>query len=267
MNTHQIDLRLFYSIALQVIKVLGERHQGRLGYISPEQTGRMKRSIDQRSDLYVVGVLLYELLTGELPFKAVTMNDWIHAHMAVFPVPPRTVRPEIPQLLSDLVMKLLSKSVEYRYQSFFGLLDDLSNAQRNGRTQERSIPFMLGELDTRGRFRFPEKLYSREQQLQKLVQAYDRSCLGTKQLWFIGGHAGSGKSKLVYAVRSHVMQTKGHFIIGKCDLLQQIKPYSFLIAAIRDLIRQIVAGGEERLAKWRKKLLWALGQVAASSSK
>jgi|GEM_PF-5068256 Predicted ATPase len=119
---------------------------------------------------------------------------------------------------------------------------------------------MLGELDTRGRFRFPEKLYSREQQLQKLVQAYDRSCLGTKQLWFIGGHAGSGKSKLVYAVRSHVMQTKGHFIIGKCDLLQQIKPYSFLIAAIRDLIRQIVAGGEERLAKWRKKLLWALGQ-------
>ena len=140
MNTHQIDLRLFYSIALQVIKVLGERHQGRLGYISPEQTGRMKRPIDQRSDLYVVGVLLYELLTGELPFKAVTMNDWIHAHMAVIPVPPRTVRPGIPQLLSDLVMKLLSKSVEYRCQSFFGLLDDLSNAQRNGRTQERSIP-------------------------------------------------------------------------------------------------------------------------------
>ncbi|MFC5470134.1 AAA family ATPase [Cohnella suwonensis] len=295
MNAQEIDLRLFFSVAMQVAKLLGERHQSELGlcqitpedisvqieegeltvqridpqqstsiarlaYLSPEQTGRMKRKIDQRSDLYVLGVLFYELLTGEFPFKAETANDWIHAHMAVLPVPPRTVKSEIPQPLSDVVMKLLSKSVEHRYQNVYGLLDDLSKCSDQWLDKGTIDSFPLGELDERGRFQLPDKLYNREQELQKLIHAFDRACSGSKQLWFIGGHAGSGKSKLVKAVRSHVMQTKGHFILGKCDPLQQFKPYSFLIMAFRDLIRQILAGGEEQLARWRTKLLSALGQ-------
>jgi predicted ATPase/DNA-binding CsgD family transcriptional regulator len=295
MNENETDLRLFFSIALQVVKLLDEpQHnelnqsqitpdnlsiqieEGRLtlqrihsqpsistetlAYLSPEQTGRMKRKIDQRSDLYVVGILFYELLTGELPFQAKTANDWIHAHMAMLPVPPRTVKSEIPQPLSDVVMKLLSKSVEYRYQSFYGLLDDLSRCSDQWLDKGTIDSFPLGELDDRGRFQLPDKLYSRDQEWQELIHAFDRACSGSKQLWLIGGHAGSGKSKLVKAIRSHVMQTKGHFIIGKCDPLQQFKPYSFLVMAFRDLIRQILAGGEEQIARWRTKLLKALGQ-------
>lgn len=294
-KANAINIQQFFSIALQVMEMLRERHQNgvsfflitsenlfvrfedgqltlrrseeqqsssyeELAYISPEHTGRMKRKVDLRSNLYVVGIVFYELLTGELPLKANSASDWVYAHMAILPVPPRAVNPDIPQVLNDLVMKLLSKSVADRYQSVYGLLDDLNKCYDQWIEKGTIDPFPLGVVDERGRFRLPDRLYGRDLEWQQLMDAYKRSCSGSKELLFIGGNAGSGKSMLVKAFQSHVMQNKGYVVFGKYELLQESKPYAAFITALSDLFRQILAGGEERVARWRTKLLQALGQ-------
>ncbi|WP_053373467.1 AAA family ATPase [Paenibacillus sp. FJAT-27812] len=231
-----------------------------LAYISPEQTGRMKRKIDGRSDLYALGVLLYELLTGELPFKARTANEWIHAHMALLPTPPRTLNPNVPQIINDLVLKLLSKTAGNRYQTAYGLHADLLKCSDRLKTDSIHEAFPLGESDEISRFRLPNRLYGREKELQELLDAYESSYSGSMELVLIGGHAGSGKTALVKEIQTSVRHKKGYFITGKFDQLNQSIPFEALIAAFRELIRQILAGTEEQIAEWRKKLLKALGQ-------
>ncbi|NOU87365.1 AAA family ATPase [Paenibacillus sp. LMG 31460] len=294
-KANAINIQQFFSIALQVMEMLRERHQNEVGffqitsenlfvrfedgqltlrrgqqqqsssneglaYISPEHTGRMKRKVDLRSNLYVVGILFYELLTGELPLKANSASDWIYAHMAMKPVPPRVVNLDIPKVLNDLVMKLLSKSVEDRYQSVYGLLDDLNKCSDQWIEKGTIDLFPLGVVDERSRFRLPDRIYGRDLAWQQLIDAYERSSSGSKELLFIGGHAGSGKSMLVKAFQSHVMQNKGYVVFGKYEPLQKSKPYAAFVTAISVLIRQIMAGGEEQVARWRTKLLKALGQ-------
>ncbi|MFC5471343.1 AAA family ATPase [Cohnella suwonensis] len=292
MTTNIVDLRTFFTVSLELAEVLRKLHlrglirhnldpenilihsqSGRMmlqplkddlirafAYISPEQTGRMKRKIDQRSDLYALGVLYYELLTGELPFKATTANEWIHAHMALLPIPPRTLKPEVPQMLSDLVMKLLSKTADNRYQSAYGLYVDLLKCSDQMKAKGIIEPFPLGESDEISRFRLPEKLYGREKEWQELLNAYERSRSGSMEVMLIGGHAGSGKTALIKGIQKPVMHTKGYFISGKFDQLKQSIPYASLIIAFRDLIRQILAENEDQIAEWRKRLLEALGQ-------
>jgi predicted ATPase/DNA-binding CsgD family transcriptional regulator/GAF domain-containing protein len=229
-------------------------------YIAPEQTGRMMRKIDGRSDLYALGILFYELLTGELPFKAKTANEWIHAHMALLPLSPRTRNPQIPQILNDLVLKLLSKTAESRYQTAYGLHADLQKCLNRMKAEGTLEPFPLGESDEISRFRLPDKLYGREKELQGLSDAYERTCSGTMELMLIGGHAGSGKTALVKAIQMSVMHKKGYFLTGKFDQLKQSIPFEALIMTFRGLIRQILAETEEQIAEWKKKLLKALGQ-------
>lgn len=229
-------------------------------YISPEQTGRMRRNIDACSDLYALGVLLYELLTGELPFQAKTAAEWIHAHLALLPIPPRTRKPEVPQVIHDLVLKLLSKTAENRYQCAYGLQDDLQKCLDQLKEKGIIEPFPLGEADERSRFRLPEKLYDREKELQALLAAYERSRSGSVELMVIGGHAGSGKTELMKAIQMPVMHKNGFFISSKFDPLKQSIPYAALILAFRDLVRQILAGADDQIAEWRKRLLAAVGQ-------
>ncbi|MCD9021985.1 AAA family ATPase [Cohnella silvisoli] len=307
MKQNIIDLRGFFSIALELVELIRKRHLSGVivhdlnpaniciqsqsarptlrlihpfgseqihgqtivqpddlihafAYISPEQTGRMKRKIDQRSDLYALGVLFYELLTGDVPFKAKSANEWIHAHMALLPIPPRTVKPEVPQMLNDLVMKLLSKTADNRYQSAYGLHDDLRKCSEQLTEKGIIEPFPLGEVDEISRFRLPEKLYGREKELQELLNAYERSCSGSMEIMLIGGHAGSGKTALVKAIQTPVIHKKGYFISGKFDQLNHSIPYASLIIAFRDLIRQILAGSEDQIAVWKTRILEALGQ-------
>ncbi|WP_208607640.1 helix-turn-helix transcriptional regulator [Paenibacillus pectinilyticus] len=231
-----------------------------LAYMSPEQTGRLKRKVDQRSDFYVAGILLYELLTGEVPFKAQAANEWIYAHLAQLPVPPRQLRPDIPQMVNELVLKLLSKTPEHRYQSTYGLREDLKNGLYQLEERGEIKPFPLGIVDGISRFHLPDKLYGRELEMQSLLEAYERTCSGEMEVIFIGGHAGSGKTTLVNAFKATLLQQKGYFISGKFDQLNHSIPYASLITAFRNLIRQILTSSEDQIASWKKKILAALGQ-------
>lgn len=229
-------------------------------YISPEQTGRMKRKIDERSNLYTLGILFYELLVEETPLKAKSVNEWIHAHMALLPIPPHSLKSEVPRMLSDLVMKLLSKAADDRYFSVYGLRYDLQKCANQYRESGSIAPFALGVIDERSRFQLPTQLYGREEDLQGLLQSYERVSAGSMEFLLIGGHAGSGKTSLVKAIQTPIMQNKGHFISGKFDQLNHSLPYSSLIVAFRDLIGQIIAESEERFSLWKTKILTALGQ-------
>lgn len=228
-------------------------------YISPEQTGRMRRKVDSRSDLYALGVLLYELLTGILPMKGGTANEWVHAHMAWLPIPPRTINPDIPPILNDLVLKLLSKSPEHRYQSAYGLHYDLRKC--SVQLQETGVveSFSLGEADEIARFQLPEKLYDREQEVQALLSAYERSRSGSMELMLVGGYAGSGKTALIKSIHVSMVHNSGYMISGKFDQLRHSIPYAALISAFRDLVRQVLSESDTQIVRWKKKLLAALG--------
>ncbi|MBO2944533.1 AAA family ATPase [Paenibacillus sp. F411] len=286
---------LFFSMALQMADLIHERHQWSAGpcgidpeqiglqrdlseaklywlnsppeiserryaYMSPEQTGRMFREPDHRSDLYGLGVLFYEWLTGETPFQAATMHEWTHAHMAMLPVPVVSRQRQVPKMLNDLVMKLLAKSPEERYQSARGLQDDLRICADAWVTEGTIASFSLGALDDRSVLRLPSKLYGRDSEWQAWQEIYGRSIRGAKELLLIGGHTGSGKSALLRAFQNDASQQGGYSASGKCEPLLESKPYAPFIAAVTKLIRQRMAAGEAQREPWRRRLLDAVGK-------
>ncbi|PYE47768.1 AAA family ATPase [Paenibacillus barcinonensis] len=290
-----VDLQMFFPIAEQIMSIMREKHQEITGacrftpttlwisferekvrirymdtaeddsqedfsYISPEHTGRMRRRVDARSDLYILGVLLYELLSSELPFKAESANDWIYAHLAMMPLLPRGIHSSSTQGLNDLVMKLLAKSPDDRYQSVEGVAHDLHKCMEQWKRTGMIPPFTLGELDERARFLLPTRLYGREENWKRLIAEYSRSAAGDKALVFVGGPAGSGKSTLIEAFQSHIIKLQGWVIAGRHEPFQELKPYASLTKALAVLIRNIVSGGEEQILLWRSKLLKVLGQ-------
>ena len=175
--------------------------------MAPEQTGRINRGIDYRTDYYSLGVTFYQLLTGQLPFQYTDPVELIHAHIALMPVAPHSIDSKIPQILSDIVMKLLAKPAEDRYQSIFGLCEDLKKCLVEFNNTGKILPFKLGASDIYNQFQIPEKLYGRTEEIKQLFTVYNRAMQGSAELMLIGGEPGIGKSSVVQETASPVVQS------------------------------------------------------------
>ncbi|MBI4751751.1 MAG: sigma 54-interacting transcriptional regulator [Acidobacteria bacterium] len=233
---------------------------GTLAYMSPEQTGRMNRSLDSRSDLYAFGVTLYELLTGTLPFTASDPMEWIHCHIAKKPPHPSHRRAEIPEPLAQIVMKLLAKAAEDRYQTAAGVEADLRKCLVAWESNGRVDHFPLGEQDASDRLLIPEKLYGREREIETLVAAFHRvKTTGQTELVLVSGYSGVGKTSVVTELHKALVSTRARFACGKFDQFQRGIPYATLAQALRNLVQAILGQGEVELEKWRNRISQAVG--------
>ena len=237
---------------------------GTLAYIAPEQTGRMNRSIDSRADLYSCGVTLYQLLTGQLPFSAADPMEWVHCHIARQPLPPSHWREAIPPALSAIVMKLLAKTPEERYQTAAGLEADLrlclTSWDARGRIDE---PFLPGQYDTPNKLLLPEKLYGRDAEMDVLTGAFEQVISeGTTRLVLVSGHSGIGKSSVVQELRQMLVPAHGLFAAGKFDQFKHNVPYATLAQAFKDPVREILGRSNAEIERERSELQEALGSNA-----
>jgi predicted ATPase/signal transduction histidine kinase/CheY-like chemotaxis protein len=254
--------------------------EGTLAYISPEQTGRMNRVIDYRTDFYSLGVTFYELLTNQLPFASVDALELVHCHIAKQPIPPHEINPEIPLNVSEIVMKLMAKTAEDRYQSAWGIKADLKTCLAQSRTGEIKA-FSLGYQDIYPQLQLPQKLYGRESQIESLLAAFVRLASGEEkqlgasnptttesqncqrqgqtELMLISGYSGIGKSALVQELYKLITQKSGYFIAGKFDQLQRDIPYQALVAAFQELVRQLLTETQPQLQQWQEQIQRALG--------
>jgi PAS domain S-box-containing protein len=237
---------------------------GTLAYMAPEQTGRMNRSIDSRSDLYALGVTFYEMLTGTLPFTATDPMGWVHCHIARQPDPPDERAKEIPKVLSSIVMKLLGKTAEDRYQTAAGLEADLQRCRTEWEAQRRIAAFPLGTRDLSERLLIPERLYGREREINTLLAAFDRVVAqGTTELVLVSGYSGIGKSSVVSELHKVLVPRRGLFASGKFDQYKRDIPYATLAQAFQSLVHTILGQSEAELGLWRDSLQEALGSNGA----
>lgn len=274
------------------------RLEGTLAYLSPEQTGRMNRSLDYRTDFYSLGATLYELLTGNPPFSTSDPMELIHSHLAKQPDLPHEVNPTVPSVLSQIVLKLLAKNAEDRYQSAYGLKTDLERCLVDLRATGAIAPFPLGQDDASGRFQIPQKLYGREREVQLLLDGFERvaaaqaatagstargqadrepigepmtpsklpalraamTAAGRSEVMLVAGYSGIGKSSLVQEIYKPITRHKGYFIAGKYDQFQRNIPYSALIQAFQELIQQLLTENQTQIDRWKALLSKALGR-------
>ena len=240
-----------------------ETIEGSLDYISPEQTGRMNRSIDYRTDLYALGATFYELLTERPVFKESDALALVHAHLAKIPENLSIINQSIPIQLSKIVLKLLEKNPENRYQSALGLRKDLEKYLRYDRKENVSINFELGQEDFSGKLQIPEKLYGREKEIKVLLEAFQRVKSGNVEFTLVAGYSGTGKSALVNETHKPLTSTKGYFVEGKFDQLQRNIPFSAWIQAFQNFIDLLLTENEHTLNYWREIILDAVGDNGA----
>src|SRR5271166_6004724 len=233
---------------------------GTLAYMAPEQTGRMNRSIDSRSDLYALGVTFYRMLIGRLPFSATDAMEWIHCHIARRPVAPAERQGSVPAVVSQIVMKLLAKTAEERYQTAAGLEHDLRRCLAEWERHGRIEPFVLGERDVPDRLMIPEKLYGREREVGALLSAFDRVVeSGASEMVLVSGYSGIGKSSVVNELHKALVPPRGLFASGKFDQYKRDSPYATLVQAFQSLVRPLLSKSDAELGSWREALLDALG--------
>jgi histidine kinase len=235
--------------------------EGSLAYVSPEQTGRMNREVDYRTDFYSLGVTLYELTTGELPFTSTDLVEIVHAHIARNPTPPRTKSAAIPRALSALILKLLAKNAEDRYRSANGILRDLERIEE---MLERGADelFVLGRDDLSDQFLIPQELYGREAELAKMLEVFERVASGRPELMLVSGYSGIGKTALVYELHRPTVVRRGLFAAGKFDMRAQTVPYSGFVSAFRDLVLQLLTETAESLEQYKRNFATTLGDQA-----
>lgn len=233
--------------------------EGTLAYNSPEQTGRMNRVVDYRTDLYSMGVTLYELLTGSLPFAARDALELVHAHIAQVPRMVNEVNRNIPEQVGRIISKLLAKNAEDRYQSSLGVKADFERCLRELVQAGNITAFDIGSHDFTDKFLLPQKLYGREKETAAIIQAFHRSSGGALELLLVSGHSGTGKSALVNEVHKPITADRGYFISGKYDQFQRSEPYYAIIAAFKNLIDIFLTENDEKLNYFREKMKAAMG--------
>ncbi|MBL4833091.1 MAG: diguanylate cyclase [Pseudomonas sp.] len=233
-----------------------------LAYISPEQTGRMNRSLDYRSDYYSLGCVLYELLTGQPPFSASNTLEWVHSHISRTPLSPDTLVP-VPEAVCAIVLKLLAKSPEDRYQSCTGLIHDIDRCSVALTQEQSAVPFPLGEQDQLQKFLVPQSLYGRENELQALYDLFEQAVEGRARWCLIHGYSGVGKSALVNEIDPYQIRERGFLVQSKFDQFQRGEAYSALAATFRALVQQILLEPKDKLDEWRDRLVAALAPNAA----
>ncbi|MEG4584339.1 AAA family ATPase [Microcoleus sp. MOSTC5] len=235
--------------------------EGTLAYISPEQTGRMNRGIDYRTDFYSLGVTFYQLLTGKLPFESKDPMELVHCHIAKNPPDLRKKNgKEIPQVFCDIVIKLIAKNAEDRYQSALGLKADLENCLHQLQETDKIEGFEIGRRDMCDRFIIPDKLYGRETDAATLLQAFERVSTGSTEMMLVAGFSGIGKTAVVNEVHKPIVRQRGYFIKGKYDQFNRNIPLSAFVQTFRDLMGQLLSESDTQVAQWKDQILSALGE-------
>lgn len=241
---------------------ISNRIEGSLPYISPEQTGRMNRDIDYRTDYYSLGVSFFEMLSGKLPFEANDPLEWVHYHISRPPPAPNSINKNIPEALARIVLKLMSKNAEDRYQSSYGLQVDLEKCWEQFKQGVENTSLILGEADVSQVFQIPQKLYGREVELEKLESYFENASHGSVELCLISGSPGVGKTVLVHELGRSIVKKRGYLIQGKFEQFRQNTSYIALANAFRDLMRQLLGESKPRLDNWCHKISEALGANA-----
>ncbi|MDX5340150.1 MAG: AAA family ATPase [Cyclobacteriaceae bacterium] len=256
-----IDFGIASKLSLKEQHLGNPEHlDGTLEYISPEQTGRMNRVVDYRTDLYSMGIVFYEMLTGTTPFEGLDPMGIVHGHLAISPTPIHQLNPEVPKVLSDLIMHLLAKSSEERYQSAFGLEHDLKECLLQWTSTGKIEPFELKTKDYSGKFTLPQKLYGREKELSLLMSKFEEVANGDRGVVLVSGYSGTGKSVLVHEIHKPITQKSGHFIEGKFDQYQKAIPYYAVVQAFEDFVEILLGENESKLSEIRKEILKAVGE-------
>ncbi|MGB3405650.1 MAG: protein kinase, partial [Microcoleaceae cyanobacterium] len=253
--------------------------EGTLAYISPEQTGRMNRGIDYRSDFYSLGITLYEILSGVLPFQSEEAMELVHCHIAKCPIFPQTPH-SIPDILKEIVMKLMAKNAEDRYQSALGLKYDLEQCLSQYLKNQDIEEFELGKRDICDRFIIPEKLYGREEEVAQLLAAFEKVANppkspippqsprspggkgkgGRSEMMLVAGFSGIGKTAVINEVHKPIVRQRGYFIKGKFDQFNRNIPFSAFVQAFRELMGQLLSETDTQLQEWKDKILATLGE-------
>ncbi|WP_427161802.1 ATP-binding sensor histidine kinase [Aliinostoc sp. HNIBRCY26] len=236
--------------------------EGTLAYISPEQTGRMNRVIDYRTDFYSLGVTFYKLLTGELPFAANDPMEIVHCHIAKIAPLAHEINPKIPPILSAIVSKLMAKNAEDRYQSALGLKYDLEQCLSQLQATGKIESFPIASRDVCDRFIIPDKLYGREAEVSTLLQAFERVSQGATEMMLVAGFSGIGKTVVVNEVHKPIVRQRGYFIKGKFDQFNRNIPFSAFVQAFRNLMGQLLTESDTQLQHWKTQILAALGENA-----